>query len=74
MAKRKGWWSQIQSGEFEKTKTYYGSSSALNWRPEHDSSDAERSEGPSRTDVGRIRQKPLAIPEKKNKPLPIPPI
>jgi len=31
--KRKGWWQQLQSGEFPKTKLKYGDSNWVNFRP-----------------------------------------
>ena len=33
---RKGWWQQIEIGDYPETKTDYGDSSTLNWKPEND--------------------------------------
>jgi len=34
---KKGWWEQLQSGEYPKTRTNYGDRRAINWRPDEKS-------------------------------------
>ena len=32
--RKEGWWEQLQSDEYPKTKTNYGDSRAADWRPD----------------------------------------
>ncbi len=68
---RKGHWQQIQSGEYPETKTDYGDSSALNWRPENDKPLPDE-KGRAESTYSKLKRKSLSQRVVKNKPLPPP--
>lgn len=68
---RKGHWQQIQSGEYPETRTDYGDSSALNWRPENDKPRPDE-KGQSESTFSKLKRKSLSKSAIKNKPLPPP--
>ena len=67
----KGHWQQIQSDEYPETKTYYGDSSALNWRPENDKPLPDE-KGQAESTYSKLKRKSLSQSSVKNKPLPPP--
>jgi hypothetical protein len=66
---RKGHWQQIQSGEYPETKTDYGDSSALNWRPENDKPLPDE-KGQAESTYSKLKRKSLSKNGIKKKPLP----
>ena len=68
---RKGPWQQIQSGKYPETKTDYGDSSALNWRPENDKPLPDE-KGQAESTYSKLKRKSLSKSGVKNKPLPPP--